>query len=995
MSIGEDFDPPVNPEYPPGNLIVPGMIWKQSGSNPAQYGVPKYFLPVSPVIAPVTVINNGYFPGRIQTFRGLIANDGAVNTWAASDGAFSWMVYDSGQPGATMTLIKTLPDNLVTGGDSFSGAILDKNRALFVVNQYGSPSTQFLLSEAAVQPTDITFMWEGSSRETDLCLAPNLKNDQQQRLWITTGDRIFLEKRVGGTGENRWHQPPSMADGAICLNARGEAITRRAPYATPPAPPKIWRNGKYTDLDEEASKPETVTITEAIDLASNGIILAQADDDGVTKTGLLMPCEIVSRDKFFAGSFTIPEGWNSLEMEFVGPDEENLGKYGNLLGGGSTKIYDKVEDILADPDYAAGGQAATQKVWFIKDSFDSRKISYYTCFNSTGDVSIRFYQNGGAQAVGEITHTLTAAQDFAAVIDYVDEWVKGTSFYFSGPVQPPLLLMASPQTAMGNEGIDNLTRAALIPFFNVITQVEGLASVAFGLFDGVKNGIEDDWAFLQLIGQAGVAAGDWAHQQAAAELQKWKDQPLKRAAELKQLADRLCQDWVFKPMEELRADLSTWEGFKKRSWQTWSRIKGTADTAWTLTKSAWEGVVNGLTGWADDFCDRMMSGVEKAHWQAAPWATYHLLAEINTTNRQMCYTFGYTFGYICEQVAVGALSAGTVKIAQVATKGGVSLADNLAKRTAANVAARANMLKRLLAETTKLPDDLVRAYQRGFSLASTGPTGEAMDQCVMHMMQQTADAGKFVWREYVENIVGKTNIRQFVKQGSAGIIERRMSQLMHIMGDEFSPQIARNFLKVADEVILVPTTGGNVDEFFEAFFRSFDGNPGLMVNADIGATFSKSSLTAEGKATLKKFLSDPNAGKLWDIVVPAIVNNEPAIPHNYWIRGLLGELAIYKRMYKNSGYTHFPTAQAFDLKSVAEYVQIKTLKNPDGAYNAMKNAVDALADLPNPPNGLKLHILKKPGSTSAQLQTSLDQYILNHPSGKHIDLVIQEFELIP
>jgi hypothetical protein len=226
-------------------------------------------------------------------------------------------------------------------------------------------------------------------------------------------------------------------------------------------------------------------------------------------------------------------------------------------------------------------------------------------------------------------------------------------------------------------------------------------------------------------------------------------------------------------------------------------------------------------GVANDCCDRMVSG--------APWATDHLLAEINTTNRQMCYTFGYTFGYICEQVAVGALSAGTVKIAQVATKGGVSLAANLAKRTAANVAARAHMLKRLLAETAKLPDDLVRAYQRGFSLASTGPTGEAMDQCAMHMMQQTADAGKFVWREYVDNIVGKTNIRQFVKQGSEGIIERRMSQLMHIMGDEFSPQIARNFLKVADEVLLVPTTGGNVDEFFEAFFRAFDGNPSQMV----------------------------------------------------------------------------------------------------------------------------------------------------------------------
>jgi hypothetical protein len=66
---------------------------------------------------------------------------------------------------------------------------------------------------------------------------------------------------------------------------------------------------------------------------------------------------------------------------------------------------------------------------------------------------------------------------------------------------------------------------------------------------------------------------------------------------------------------------------------------------------------------------------------------------------------------------------------------------------------------------------------------------------------------------------------------------------------------------VADEIILVKKTDGTVGEFFEAFFRAFDGNPSGMVSADIGATFYKSSLSAEGKATLKKFLSDPNAGK--------------------------------------------------------------------------------------------------------------------------------------
>jgi hypothetical protein len=59
-------------------------------------------------------------------------------------------------------------------------------------------------------------------------------------------------------------------------------------------PPKLWRNGKYIDLNEEklTFKPEGVTINEAIDLASNGIILATATESGVKKTGLLVPTNL-------------------------------------------------------------------------------------------------------------------------------------------------------------------------------------------------------------------------------------------------------------------------------------------------------------------------------------------------------------------------------------------------------------------------------------------------------------------------------------------------------------------------------------------------------------------------------------------------------------------------------------------------------------------------------------------------------------------------------
>ena len=498
----------------------------------------------------------------------------------------------------------------------------------------------------------------------------------------------------------------------------------------------------------------------------------RTDHSVVLNGTLLLPIEVVSRDKFLAGSFDIPAGWDNLAMEFIGPGGENLGKYGSLLGGGSTKIYDKVTDIMSEADIAAGGQPANQKVWFVREGAGSRKISYYTCFNSVGQAQIKLYPEGSGSSAGTITHDLVAAQDFADTISYVDAWVKGTSFNWTvPPVTLPLpvlalasqaadapsasgispmaianrlasgaiitadanvplapsavnltlgqpladvsalgslsslqilpldaiqlatplslapgtvywlangilhplteeqvtalssqagsLVLAAPPlppmqaavegfaagaAAAGSSGpIDNLTRAALIPFFNVINQVEGLGNVAVGLFDGVKGGLQDDWAFIELIGTAGVEAGGWAVQQAQAEIQKWKTDPLKRASELKRMADKVCEDMVFKPLEELGQDLSTWEGFKRRSWQTWQAIKGGAQTTWTVTKSAWSGIVDGLTGWADDFCGRMMTGSEKAHWDSAPWLKDRLLAEINSATRQMCYTVGYTW----------------------------------------------------------------------------------------------------------------------------------------------------------------------------------------------------------------------------------------------------------------------------------------------------------------------------------------------------------------
>ncbi len=558
---------------------------------------------------------------------------------------------------------------------------------------------------------------------------------------------------------------------------------------------------------------------------------------------VLLPVEVVSRDKFLAGSFSIPSSWDSLEMEFVGPDG-SLGKYGNLLGGGSTKIYDKVEDIMADSDYAAGGQADTQKVWFVRDSTDARKINYYTCFDSTGDVQIKLYLNGDAEAIGEITHTLTAAEDFAAVIDYVDEWVKGTSFDFTGGViTPPLAMRGMSMNAAGGGGIHNLTRAALIPFFNVVSNVEGLGSVAFGLFDGIKEGVSDDYKLLVLIKSGVLGAGGWAIQAAEAELNKWKDDPLKRAAELKKAADRLCQEWVFKPMETVQADLSTWEGFKKRSWQTWKSVEGTANKAWVLTQSSWGSIKTGLKDWVNDFADRMMEGAEKAHWSENLLVMDKIGGDLNEVTRQASYTFGYTFGYISEQVAVGILTGGTVKVAAVMTKGGAAMATQLAARRVLPVVARLQFVKKWAASVA-ISIEMKVAVERGLIIAAETPLSLAVKDSAAEVIERgmkraTFERTAFSNSKVLDEVIAALSIKKLIlTPGREGQFWYKFALFFEVMGDKATAPASKGWVKAYNRLLKF---NGDVLESDRA--------------GDLLALY-KAESTAPGREALRKSLDD-------------------------------------------------------------------------------------------------------------------------------------------
>lgn len=200
-------------------------------------------------------------------------------------------------------------------------------------------------------------------------------------------------------------------------------------------------------------------------------------------------------------------------------------------------------------------------------------------------------------------------------------------------------------------------------------------------------------------------------------------------------------------------------------------------------------------------------------------------------------------------------------------------------------------------------------------------------------------------------------------------------------------------MKSAEERIIVVHPDGTVDEFFEGFFRAFEGNSSLLANLD-DPVHSIAGLSDGAKARLKFFLSDPDAGALWKL--DDYAPGDPESWKRYIARGVVAELDAYKRIYSQQGFTHAPTAAGYDFLG-SKWVQIKTSKVPNATQTIadMKTVIDELVDKSPPGVSLKLHILKKPGTDSAALQSALNNYIDTDALRNRIEILIQSYNKGP
>ena len=608
----------------------------------------------------------------------------------------------------------------------------------------------------------------------------------------------------------------------------------------------------------------------------------------------LLPMEVVSRDKFLAGSIVIPGGWDSLQMEFIGPGEVSLGKYGDFFPGigspGATKIYPKVEDILAETDET--GQSPDQKVWFARNPSDPRKIDFYTCFNSIGETRIKLYLNGASEPMGEITHLLKPDAGMAEWIAYADAWVKGTSFPWAPEDPGPPLAMrmgAAGFSSMSSlsEELDNYTRAALIPIFLAVESVEGMRALVYGLLDGVKQGALDDWELLVAIGKGTAETIDWAVSKASFQFYMLIDNPRESAKLFVEIARAASEKFLFEPMrqagEALKKTFSSWESVKNSAFRMWDHIYNTAGQ---ISEQFYIGggqiagkISDSLVAWHNDFSDRMMKGAEKASFDGMPWEDDIFFAGADSASTAMNYATGYTIGYVCEQIVAG---KGSAAIGKVLLRGAAMVVGKLATRTSFAVNSWLHKLKKKVQGGASAI--LFNQYlDEGFSRMGRMPSypwvppvilSESLDDSLKSL---GPGRDSFNTKTLIDDLYDRPNIRKLTSiPAYRTLFAERIDQICRALGAAKTADGLKGFVVLYERSLWFDQAGAFTRDHFDDLIRVFDPESSAEAAARLNTALEKYAANAAGldlDLVTYRYLTIQDAGKL----IPAGLAEHPAV----------------------------------------------------------------------------------------------------------------------
>jgi len=708
---------------------------------------------------------------------------------------------------------------------------------------------------------------------------------------------------------------------------------------------------------------------------------------------VFMGVAMKSADRMFGASMGFLPGLEGIQLEITNPDTgEDFGIHSELF----TKAYASYNDILGAGD-KFGKDVSDPRVWFIKDEESVvRRIQTYLC----GDPAkvhgyVKMLATFHGVGIGSVRHTLSPNAEFASFLAAGYKMASGKDLGFPQATGGGADATPAPGAA------HHWTAALSIPIFIIQFNNENLTILATGIYTGFVTGLADDAEFARLVFTGISDANNWVRLRALGYIYAWTSDPALRLRQMKEAIYGFVQNQICPAGAAISLKFSSTDEWLYTFWQAQARAKLAMEgMAMIAAHGLWNVCVDGLADWWEDFSQRMLDSTEALALDDGPFPKSALVSGAIAFQRTFAYTVGYSTGYLTEQVAVGYLTAGGIQIGKILLFGGEHIAAKLATRTGAVVAAKYGWLRDVLAEHPAFADAVHREfYRRGIVLYATDPTTPVIKDTAAAVIETLLKKSGFDRAVFNETTLRKAtregNLRKLTTTlGKSNVLRQRTAQLAHLLGTEADAVTMKNFLQVAEERLVLPRADGTVDEFFEGFFRAFEGNSSLMGDlAD--PTKSISSLSPGAKARLKAFLSDPDPGYLWKIDDPVFVDGVPQVPQNYFTRGILAELDVYVRQYKAAGFTHHPTAAGFDFTG-SKWVQIKSTKNPSSSdhIRAMELAIDNLilqspAEVP-----LRLHILKKPGTDSSALELALSNYKDLQPLTRNrVEILIETYNI--
>jgi hypothetical protein len=247
---------------------------------------------------------------------------------------------------------------------------------------------------------------------------------------------------------------------------------------------------------------------------------------------------------------------------------------------------------------------------------------------------------------------------------------------------------------------------------------------------------------------------------------------------------------------------------------------------------------------AQNLAGRMGQQAEQFIWTNSPWHTDPLLVGAEAAIVTAWYTLGYCSGYIAEQIVVGAVTGGAVKLATVFAKTGGVAAFQLAKRAVSAVWFRMHLIKSELANPGIIAPQFRQSVSDALQKAGKQPLSALnkatiLDEIEDAMTRAGVDRSQFNCKMVLERLaVPGSRLKRLAEEfGAEGVLRylTGVATVVRTLDTQLTGNAARGWLNVHECLLPLKKTAevddlDRVQDFLKVFKTETEEGKALLKN---------------------------------------------------------------------------------------------------------------------------------------------------------------------